>query len=85
MIRQAIMVGPKSQIIIYVNQRRDLYFLFSDFNDSRFFKIMTTNEGIGLDQGLTNLLFYFKSYNPFLWELSVLLLSTIPLVLRGFL
>ena len=46
---------------------------------------MTTNEGIGLDQGLTNLLFYLKCYNPFLWELSVLLLGTIPLILRVFL
>ena len=68
----------------YVKQRRDSYFYFLEFKYSRFFKIMATNEGIGLDLGLTNLLFYFKSYNPFLWELSVLLLGTIPLTLRVF-
>ena len=68
----------------YVKQRRDSYFYFWDFKYWRIFKIMATNEGIGLDLGLTNLLFYFKSYNPFLWELSVLLLGTISLILRVF-
>ena len=68
----------------YVKQRRDSYFYFLDFKYWRIFKIMTANEGIGMDLGLTNLLFYFKSYNPFLWELSVLLLGTIPLILRVF-
>jgi len=68
----------------YVKQRRDSYFYFWDFKYSRIFKIMATNEGIGLDLGLTNLLFYFKSFNPFLWELSVLLVGTISLILRVF-